>query len=260
MADATIDNPVINSPFFEPKLHFVMLDGKPTGEIDDRRRPSEFFVPVAQPKKKSAAQLTFDQFGPPTKQQPNEIVNEIRQAVARWRRQGYPHITTVSRDLLTYWRDEDRERRLFFCQIEALETAIYLAEVAPKLDTWIENSLCAKNELANAGLYRIAFKMATGSGKTVTDPWDAVNMTRATFSAESAAATLRIPIGWPVDGCRGPIPRKRPSPRADSSRATHAPGQRQACRPRLIAPGRRRCGRFLDTCHLVAIRKEARAR
>ena len=145
-----------------------MLDGKPTGEIDDRRRPSEFFVPVAQPKKKSAAQLTFDQFGPPTKQQPNEIVNEIRQAVARWRRQGYPHITTVSRDLLTYWRDEDRERRLFFCQIEAAETAIYLTEAAEKTgDTNALNQIRSQNTLLNDGLPRTAFKMATGSGKTV---------------------------------------------------------------------------------------------
>jgi type III restriction enzyme len=168
LADATIDNPVINSPFVEPERHFVMADGKPTGEIEQRRRPSEFFVPVARPKKASAAQLTFDQFGPPTKQQPNEIVNEIRQAVARWRVQDYPHTTTVTRDLLAYWRDEDRERRLFFCQIEAAETAIYLAEAAEKLgDANALNQIRAQNALLNNGLPRMAFKMATGSGKTV---------------------------------------------------------------------------------------------
>ena len=146
MAQGTIENPVINSPFGEPERHFVMLDGKPTGETEDRRRPSEFFVPVAQPKKKSAAQLSFDQFGPPTKQQPNEIVNEIRQAVARWRQQDYPHTTSVTKDLLAYWRDEDRERRLFFCQIEAAETAIYLTEAAEKLgDTNALNQMNARN-------------------------------------------------------------------------------------------------------------------
>ncbi len=180
MAQGTIENPVINSPFVEPKLHFVMADGKPTGDIEPRRRPSEFFVPVAQPKKKSAAQLSFDQFGPPTKQQPNEIVNEIRQAVARWRQQGYPQTTSVTKDLLAYWRDDDRQRRLFFCQIEAAETAIYLAEAAEKLgDTNALNQIALQNAQLNSGLPRTAFKMATGSGKTVVMAmliaWQALN-------------------------------------------------------------------------------------
>ncbi|MBA2719521.1 MAG: DEAD/DEAH box helicase family protein [Chloroflexi bacterium] len=167
MAQATIDNPIINSPFVEPARHFVTTtDGTVTGEIDTRRRPSEFFVPVAPPKKRSG-QLTLDQFGP-KRQQPNEIVNEIRQAVGRWRQLGYPHITTTTRDLLEHWQAEDRERRLFFCQIEAAETAIYLAEAAEKIgDTKALNVITGENATHNGGLARQAFKMATGSGKTV---------------------------------------------------------------------------------------------
>ena len=165
MAQRPIENPVINSPFVEPQRHFVMRDGQATGEIEPRRRPSEFFVPVARPRKASAAQLTMDQFGGPQKQQPNEIVNEIRQSVERWRTQEYPHITSVTRDLLAHWRDEDRERRLFFCQIEAAETAIYLTEAAEKLgDTKALNVVRQENATHNNGLPRFAFKMATGSG------------------------------------------------------------------------------------------------
>ena len=119
MASVLIENPILNSPFREPARHFrTTPDGEVTGEIEERRRASEFFVPVAKPKKHSA-QLTLDAFGPPTRQQPNEIVNEIRGAVARWRTQGYPHTTPTTRELLAYWRGEDRERRLFFCQLEA---------------------------------------------------------------------------------------------------------------------------------------------
>ncbi len=126
MAEGPIENPAINSPFVEPAQHFVTTaDAKVTGEIEPRRRPSEFFVPVARPKKLSA-QMTMDAFGGPSRQQPNEIVNEIRQSVARWRVQDYPHVTSVTRDLLQHWHDEERERRLFFCQLEAAETAIYL--------------------------------------------------------------------------------------------------------------------------------------
>jgi type III restriction enzyme len=180
VAQGPIENPVINSPFVEPAQHFVTsADGQVTGEIAPSRRSSEFFVPVARPKKLSG-QLSMDAFGGPTRQQPNEIVNEIRQSVARWRLQDYPHITTTTRDLLDHWRAEDRERRLFFCQVEAAETAIYLTEAAGKLgDTKALNVIRAENVTHNGGLPRLAFKMATGSGKTVVMAmliaWQALN-------------------------------------------------------------------------------------
>jgi hypothetical protein len=70
--------------------------------------------------------------------------------------------------LIAYWTDPNREKKLFFCQNEALETAIYIAEVAKKYgDAWIENAIREANDTSNPGLPRTAFKMATGSGKTV---------------------------------------------------------------------------------------------
>jgi type III restriction enzyme len=173
-----IDNPVINSAFVEPAMHFDIIDGRIDGTIKDGRRPSEFFVPVAKPKKASP-QLAL-QFGGGTKQQSNEIVNEIRQSVARWRLQGYPHTTSVTQELLAYWRADDRQRRLFFCQIEAAETAIYLTEAAERSgDTKALNTIRAENARLNDSLPRMAFKMATGSGKTVVMAmfiaWQALN-------------------------------------------------------------------------------------
>ncbi len=178
MAQGTIDNPVINSPFVEPTRHFTVVDGQVAGDIEQGRRPSEFFVPVAKPRK-STPQLAL-QFGGGVRQQPNEIVNEIRFAVSKWRAQDYPHTTTVTRELLSYWRAEDRERRLFFCQIEAVETAIYLTEAAEKSgDTKALNVIREENARLNDSLPRMAFKMATGSGKTVVMAmliaWQALN-------------------------------------------------------------------------------------
>lgn len=98
----------------------------------------------------------------------NEFINQVRQRVAQWRRGGRVGITRTTARLIDYWTRPDRERRLFFCQIEALETAIYLTEVASRYgEAWIENSLHEANASSDPLLYRIAFKMATGSGKTL---------------------------------------------------------------------------------------------
>ena len=78
-------------------------------------------------------------------------------------------ITRTTYRLLEYWQRPDRELRLFFCQVEALETLIYITEAAKKYgDAWIENELRRANEDSNPLLFRIACKMATGSGKTYT--------------------------------------------------------------------------------------------
>ena len=77
-------------------------------------------------------------------------------------------MTPTTARLIAYWTDPTREKKLFFCQNEALETAIYITEVARKYgDAWIENMIRAANDTSNPGLPRLAFKMATGTGKTV---------------------------------------------------------------------------------------------
>jgi type III restriction enzyme len=77
-------------------------------------------------------------------------------------------VTPTTAALLKYWTGPERERKLFFCQIEALETIIYITEVAKKFgDASIEEDVRKGNDSSNPGLPRFAFKMATGSGKTV---------------------------------------------------------------------------------------------
>jgi type III restriction enzyme len=164
-----IENPVINAPFNEPERHFQFTEDGITNEIVESRRVSSYFIPVPRPKKRSKQQqLTFATEWKEDRIKENEFINKIRTRIARWRQGGYPEITRSSFRLLEYWRRSEREPGLFFCQIEALETLIYIAEVAKRYgDTWIENELRKANEDANPLLYRIAFKMATGSGKTV---------------------------------------------------------------------------------------------
>ena len=168
MSQVIIENPIINSPFDEPTRHFRFTDEGITNEIIDGRRTSSYFVPIAKPKKMGSKQLQFDTEWTQDRIEENKLVNDIRRRVAMWRKGGYVGVTPTTARLIAYWTDPAREKKLFFCQNEALETAIYVAEVAKKYgDAWIENAIRDANDTSNPGLPRTAFKMATGSGKTV---------------------------------------------------------------------------------------------
>ncbi|MDI6816678.1 MAG: DEAD/DEAH box helicase family protein [Actinomycetota bacterium] len=168
MRQVVIENPIINSPFDEPSRHFRFTDEGITNEVVDGRRTSSYFVPIAKPKKKGSKQLQFDTEWTKDRIEENKLVNDIRRRIALWRKGGYVGVTPTTARLIAYWTDPNREKKLFFCQNEALETAIYITEVAKKYgDTWIGNAIREANDTSNPGLPRTAFKMATGSGKTV---------------------------------------------------------------------------------------------
>jgi type III restriction enzyme len=168
MKQVVIENPILNPPFTEPNRYFRFTDEGITNEVIDGRRASSYFVPIARPRKKSKQKALFETEWTQDRIIENQVINQIRQRVAIWRKGGYVGVTPTTSRLLHYWIDPDRDKKLFFCQIEALETAIYITEVARKYgDAWIENTLREANDTSNPGLPRIAFKMATGAGKTV---------------------------------------------------------------------------------------------
>ncbi len=91
---------------------------------------------------------------------PLETVNEIRRRVGQWRENDYPGVTSITRQLLRYWTRDSRERRLFFCQREAVETMIWLVESPQAARAGIDIP-------PDDALRRFCCKMATGSGKTI---------------------------------------------------------------------------------------------
>jgi type III restriction enzyme len=162
-------SPIINSPFREPSLHFKSDERGLTDEVLESRRPSRFYIPVPRARTEEQQRelnLAEGAWGSEL-QKENEFIEKIRQKVRSWRG-SYSGLTKVSRDLLAYWQDETREKRLFFCQIEALESLMYLTEIAEKSgDAQAIQEIKRANAEANPGLFRMALKMATGSGKTV---------------------------------------------------------------------------------------------
>ncbi len=175
-----IDNPILNTPFEEPRRHFRFTDEGITNEIVEGRRVSSYFVPIPRPKTKGKQLLLPHTEWTQDRLKENEFINRVRAKVGLWRQGGYQGVTRMTARLLEYWRNPERERRLFFCQLEAVERIIYITEVARRFgDAWIENELRAQNATANPLLYRLACKMATGSGKTVVMAmliaWQALN-------------------------------------------------------------------------------------
>lgn len=115
-----VDEPIINSPFFEPTRHYRLRGGQ--AELVETRRPSGY-MPGLRTRGGASGTLLEEEFV----QLP--LVNEIRQRVGRWRIAGYPGASRTTLELLRHWsgrRTDDHP--LFFCQLEAAETAIWLVE------------------------------------------------------------------------------------------------------------------------------------
>ena len=201
MEQVVIENPVINSPFSEPTRHFRFNDDGITNEIIAERRESACFVPIPRPRKKSRQlSLLADTEWTQERYKVNELVNNIRYKVGLWRRSGYAGVTPVTSRLLAYWTAPEREKKLFFCQIEALETLIYITEVAFRAgDQWIANKLREANAMSDPGLPRMAIKMATGAGKTgvmaMLIAWQALNKQAASRDPRFSDIFLLIAPG-----------------------------------------------------------------
>lgn len=198
--DVLIENPIINSPFREPDRQFAFDDNGITNEVVSGRRRSSYFIPIAGAKKSKTGQQMFDTEWTRDRIEENKFINSVRDKVRAWRDGGYLGVTPVTKQLLNYWNNPDRERKLFFCQIEALETIIYITEVSKSYgDAWIQNELKEANTLSNPGLERMAMKMATGSGKTVVMgmiiAWHTLNKKAAPTDARFGDAFLIVTPG-----------------------------------------------------------------
>lgn len=192
------EKPILNSPYSYPGRHWELDDqGQPTHRIIEKRRPAQFITPIPRPRKRKGlveqTQMIFDEgkglSNEGQQYDPTSIINAIRHHVNQWRSKKNPgdwQVTPETARLLQHWRNHKfSSTRPFFCQIEAIETIIWLVEVAPKsgkigkefLDHFVNAS-----EEANPGLIRLAIKLATGAGKTTVMAmliaWQTVNAIR----------------------------------------------------------------------------------
>jgi len=176
---------------------------------------AEFITPIPKPKKRKRSakqeELVLDEGkGLSTKDQQYEatstIINQVRQQVDAWRELPNPNdwqVTPETTRLLQHWRHHKfSDVRPFFCQLEAVEIAIWLTEVAPqasKTAKGLLGYLGNANRDANPDLFRIALKLATGAGKTTVMAmliaWQAINASRRSQSQKFTRGFLVVTPG-----------------------------------------------------------------
>lgn len=148
-----IDKLIITSPYEEPSHHWHYDREHRLFEKREGRRPAGYIV----------ATPGSNAFDDPGVFVPIELAKQIRPRVKAWREKGYPGVTGTTLRLLRHWQDpeERKERRFFFCQLEAIETLIWLTE-APDADK------VGVTVPSDGGPFsRWCNKMATGTGKTI---------------------------------------------------------------------------------------------
>ena len=153
MERASIDRLITNSPYEEPSKYWSYDRERRTFSLVDGRRPAGYVIA-------SEGSRSFDDPGHFVE---IPLVNLIRPRVRAWREAGYPGVTGITKRLLEHWTNPEEfdNRRLFFCQLEAAETLIWLAE-APEAD-----KVGVELDSDGGPFRRLCAKMATGSGKTV---------------------------------------------------------------------------------------------
>jgi type III restriction enzyme len=161
--DYEVDQPILNSPFEEPREHWLIMEGETPRRMPGRRKAMYFYRPP----------------GGETDQGANghgvavelALANLVRERLAEWRSTDYAGVTRTTYELIKYWQRDGRQHRLFFAQIEAAETVIFLTEARSDLRQGVEVPL---DEPGDDGkqkgcgpFVRYACKMATGTGKTM---------------------------------------------------------------------------------------------
>ena len=216
MTDSFFERPIINSPYEYPSRHWELDEsGQPTDRILEHRRRVSFITPIPKPKKRKRTQreLVFDEAASRLETESQqyalmEIINSVRRAINDWRAlpETQWRVTPETARLLQHWRQHKFSSfQPFFCQIEAVETVIWLTEVAPRIGRagkkFLDHLTDANNE-ANPDLSRLALKLATGAGKTTVMAmliaWQTINAVRRPGSRNFTRGFLVVTPGLTI--------------------------------------------------------------
>ncbi len=166
-----VEQPILCSPYEEPNTHWVYDTETGAAVKQPGRRDAGYWYKTQRTGSEQLQLFREEEWDD------LPLVNALRADVKRWRDANYRNATPITRELLRHWTRDDLFRRLFFCQREAVETAIYLAEIRQGgkhlrfTPQFTDEDLAKLVDIPNTedipALIRYGCKMATGSGKTV---------------------------------------------------------------------------------------------
>ena len=166
MSANEVENPIINAPYDEPRYHWKIYEIDPPEKIQGRRAPAYFYLPPNATANIQNEQIIGHEL-------PLPLVATIRERLAQWRKlalRGEGGVTRVTMELLKHWRREGRAHPLFFAQLEAAETIIFLtesrADLLQGIDIEMDEPSADKIAEGFRAFHRRCCKMATGGGKT----------------------------------------------------------------------------------------------
>ncbi len=144
MPDAFHQSPILDSPYEVPSRHWVLDEGRqPPDAVGEGRRKVSFISPIPKVRKAGGKppQLAFDAKSEAlvTREQQYQLIaliDSLRQELGTWRAlpEGEWRVTPETARLLKHWRHHQfTDFRPIFRQVEAVETIIWLIEVAPSL-------------------------------------------------------------------------------------------------------------------------------
>ena len=195
-----VSTPILNSPFAEPAEHWFIRPGHPP-EQRSGRRPALVFQPRDQHDPWDiASDATLDKLPEYERAYALRLVNLVRERLGKWQTEGRHGATRTSLELINWWRREGRGQRLFFAQLEAVETIIFLREAR---SDYLHGIAIPRDEPGEewkergyTGFLRYACKMATGAGKTtvmgMVAAWSILNKVQSKANANYSDVVLIV--------------------------------------------------------------------
>ncbi len=192
MTQFEVPEPILNSPFEEPQAYWDLTEGEAPRRAGGRRRPEYVYRPPG-------AGSEGDPGATPGTRIELKLVTRIRARVKEWREhagEAYPGTTRTTRELLAWWRRDGRRQRLFFAQLEAAETIVFLVEAREDFRQGLEIPWDQPGDERLRAFRRYACKMATGSGKTTVmamlAAWSILNKIHARYDARFSDVVLVV--------------------------------------------------------------------
>lgn len=193
MADFEVPEPILNSPWRAPEAYWSIEPGRPPQRVEGRRPAGYFYRDPAAP-------VGDDEHAARGEWRPLPLVNTVRTRMADWAAKGRPGLTRVSGELIAHWRRDGREQPLFFAQLEAAETVIFLvegrADFLQGIDVPRDEPSDDRRAQGYSGFRRLGCKMATGAGKTTVmgmlASWSILNKVTARADGRFSDAVLVV--------------------------------------------------------------------